>query len=328
MDRKTLEKRDSRFKESLFKKIINAAGAGILIGISHLPFWMIYGISDFLYLLMRFIVKYRHKVITQNLRNAFPEKSEKEIARIINKYYRHFCDLMLESVKMYSMSEKQMEKRIRFKGHEKGNELFEQGKSVIVLAMHYNNWEWCSSIQTKLNHLVLMVYNPIRGNYAMEKFLLHSREKWGGECVPVHKTARTVIQYNAKGRLNALWLAADQTPPANSKFWTIFLNQETPFFSGPEKIAHSTNQPVFFQHVKKTGRGRYEVEFSLLCETPKEMKQEDILLAYIRKSEEVIRQEPAYYLWSHRRWKHKRPVDIELIPENKNEKRNGSSNQV
>ena len=313
MTRKDLENRDKRYREGILKQFANSLGVGILIGISYLPFWILYRISDFLFVLMRFVVKYRNKVINENLRNAFPEKSEEEIKLIRNKYYRHFCDVIFESVKMYSMTEKQMDKHIHFKGYEDSIDLFNQGISIIVLANHYNNWEWCSSIQTKLKHLVLMVYNPIRGNYAMEKFLLHSREKWGGECVPVHKTARTVIQYNAQGKVNVLWLAADQTPAANSKFWTIFMNQETPFFSGPEKIAQATNQPVFFQHLKKIGRGKYVAEFNLLCESPKDMKQEDILLAYIRKSEEVIREEPAYYLWSHRRWKHKRPEGIELI---------------
>jgi len=183
---------------------------------------------------------------------------------------------------------------------------------VIIFALHHNNWEWCSSVQTKLSHLILMVYNPIRGNYAMEKFILHAREKWGGECVPVNKTARTVLQYNLKGKLTGLWLAADQSPPANSKFWTLFLNRETPFFSGPEKIAASTNQPIFMQHARKIKQGRYEVDYYVLYENPQEMDPKDILLGYIRKCKEIIKAEPEFYLWSHRRWKHKRPEGIEL----------------
>ena len=178
--------------------------------------------------------------------------------------------------------------------------------------MHYNNWEWTGFLQSKLKHLVLPVYNPIRGNNAMEKFLIHNREKWGSQSIPVHKTARSLLEYNIKKQLTILWLVADQTPPANSKFWTYFLNRETPFFSGPEKIASSTNQPVFFQHTKKIGRGRYLFEIISLCEKPNEMDPKDIFLAYVRKCEEIIRQEPEYYLWSHRRWKHKRPEDIPL----------------
>lgn len=312
MARKDLEKRDKRYHENTLKRIINYGLIGILIGISYLPFWILYGISDVLYVLLRYVVRYRHKVITGNLKFAFPEKSEAEISRIRNKFYRHFTDLIFESIKMYSISEKQLSKHIEFVGLEQGNKIYAEKRSLIVLALHHNNWEWCSSVQTRLKHLILMVYNPIRGNYAMEKFLLHSREKWGGECVPVHKTARTVIQHNAKGTYTGLWLAADQTPPANSKFWTIFLNREAPFFSGFEKIAITGNQPIFLQHARKIKRGKYVVEYTLLYENPKDLEPTDILLGYVRKTEEIIRSEPEYYLWSHRRWKHQRPDGVEL----------------
>lgn len=255
MAREELEKRDHRFHENKLKKILNRILVGLLIGFSYLPFWILYRISDLLYLVIRFVVKYRYKVITQNLKNAFPEKSEKEISEIRKRFYRHFCDVIFESLKMYRMDDKQMEKHIQFKGLETVNGIYDQGKSFIALAMHYNNWEWCASIQNKMKHLVLMIYNPVRGNYAMEKFLLHSREKWGGKCVAVNQTARSIFYYNKKGQLTGSWLAADQTPPANSDFWTIFMNQEAPFFRGPEKIAHATSQPIIFQYVKN-GQGK------------------------------------------------------------------------
>jgi len=312
MGKTALEKRDNRFHENIFQRTINQILAGFLIALSHLPFWILYRFSDMLYFLMRYIVKYRFKVINDNLKNAFPEKPEEEISEIRNKFYRHICDVIFESVKLYSISDKEIETRLTIKGIDKANELFDQKRSIIALAMHYNNWEWTSFVQSKLKHQVLTIYNPVRGNNAMEIFLVHNRSKWGSVCIPVHKTARSVVEYNLNGQLTGLWLAADQTPPATSKFWTIFLNRETPFFQGPEKIASSTNQPVFFQHTKKTGRGKYTIEYSVLFENPKEVEQKDILLAYIRKAEEIIRSEPEYYLWSHRRWKHKRPEGVEL----------------
>lgn len=312
MARKELEERDSRYRENLLQKTLNKMLVGLLIAVSYLPFAIIYLISDLLYVLMRFVFRYRWNVITTNLKNAFPEKTASEIAGIRNKFYRHFCDMILESVKMYSMTREEMDKHIRFENTGPAERFYENNQSIIVFGIHHNNWEWCSSVQTKLKHIILMIYNPIRGNEAMEKFLLHSRQKWGGECVPVHKTLRTLIQFNANKRLTGLWLAADQTPPSRSKFWTIFLNQETPFYQGPEKIAISTNQPVFFQHTKKTGRGKYEIEFILLFENPKDANPDEILMAYVKKTEEIIRNEPEYYLWSHRRWKHKRPEGTEL----------------
>lgn len=312
MARKELEEKDSRFRENFIQRILNGLLVGLLIAISFLPFWVLYRISDIFYILMRFVFRYRWNVITTNLKNSFPEKSESEIARIRNRFYRHLCDVFFESIKIYSISDKSLEKRLKIVGENLGNEFFDQKRSVIALAMHHNNWEWSCFAQSKLRHHILNIYNPIRGNQAMENFLLHNRQKWGSTSVPVDKTARTLIEYQAKGELTGLWLAADQTPPARTKFWTIFLNQETPFFQGPEKIAASTNQPVFFQQTKKTGRGRYTIEFTLLFENPREMKQNEILLTYVRKAEEIIRSEPEYYLWSHRRWKHKRPADIEL----------------
>lgn len=309
---KTLAEKDKRYHENIFQKTINSFVVGLLIGLSYMPFWILYGISDFLFLILRYGIKYRYKVITENLKQAFPEKPEQEISEIRNKFYHNICDIIFESVKIYSISEKELEKRLEIKGTESAKLLYEQKRSLIAMAFHYNNWEWTSFAQSKLEHQILTVYNPIRGNNALEKFLVHNRERWGSKCVPVHKTARAAMEYQIKGIPTGLWLAADQTPPANSKFWTIFLNRETPFFSGPEKLAAKGNLPVYFQHTKKVGRGRYVIEYSLLCDNPKEMEQKDILLAYIRKCEEIIRAEPAYYLWSHRRWKHKRPDGIEL----------------
>ena len=312
MNRSQLEKTDKRFHENIFKRLINHILVGFLIALSWLPFWIIYGISDAFYLLLRYGLKYRNKVIIENLKHAFPEKSVKEICKIRNKFYSHLCDIFVESIKLYSISDKEMEKRLQVNGTEPATELFRQKRSLIAMAFHYNNWEWTSFAQSKLKHQILTVYNPIRGNNALEKFLVHNREKWGSKCVPVHKTVRTALEYKSKGIVTGLWLAADQTPPANSKFWTIFLNQETPFFQGPEKIASTGNLPVYFQNTKKIGRGRYVIEYSLLYDNPKEVEQKDILLAYIRKCEEIIREKPEYYLWSHRRWKHKRPEGTEL----------------
>lgn len=310
---KPFKKTSKTIRLNVVKSILNNGMVGILILISYLPFWIIYGISDFFYIIFRFVVKYRFQVITENLKSAFPEKSEKEIARIRNKYYLNICDLVIESVKLYSLSEKQLKKRLIIKGADRVNSYYEKGKSVIVFAFHHNNWEWCSFLQTQIKQLVLMVYNPLRGNKPMEKFLKHSRGQWGGECVPVNQTARTSMKYIKEGRLTALWLAADQSAPANSKYWTMFLNREAPFFSGPEKIANKTNQPIFFQHVKKLKRGIYEVDYSLLIEEPDKVEPKDILLEYVSRMEELIRKEPEFYLWSHRRWKHKRPEGISLI---------------
>lgn len=310
---KTLEQKDKRYHENFLKKTVNTILVGILIGMSYLPFWALFGISDFIFLLLRYIVKYRYKVITENLTHAFPVKSESEIKTITNKFYRHFCDVFVETIKEYSISEKQMNERMKYNNIDLLNEQYDKGRSIILLSMHYNNWEWNSSLPLMSKHKMIVLYNPIRGNQAFEKFLFKSRSRWGCKMVPVHKSRRIVFDI-AKMKIPAiLALGADQAAPADSKLWTLFFNREAPFFSGPEKIAHFSNEPVFLLFTRKVKRGKYEADFIPLFDKPKEVEPREILLTYIRKMEEIICEEPEYYLWSHRRWKHSRPKDIDLI---------------
>ena len=309
---KKLEYTDPRYRESLLKKTFNSLLAGILYLISLLPLRVLFVLSDVLHFFIRHVFHYREKVVKENVRYAFPEKTEQEKQQIINRFYHHFTDLMVETIKLHSISEKLMNEHLRFEGTEAFDKLYNKGKSFIILAMHHNNWEWCSFVQTKGKNLGLMIYNPIRGNQAMEKFMNHGREKWGGKCIPVNQSARVTLEFHRKKIPTALWLGADQTPPATSKFWTVFLNREAPFFSGPEKIAIKTNQPVFFQHMTKVSRGKYVANFVPLVENPTVLEPNEILLAYVHKMEEIIRQEPEHYLWSHRRWKHIRPEEIPL----------------
>lgn len=307
-----LEIKDKRYHENFLQKIINEIVVGFLYLLSLLPFSVLFAFSDLISFFIQHVFKYRRKVILENLQHAFPEKKENELKKIAGKFYRHLTDIIMESVKMHSMNEQQMRNRVNFKGLEQFEKLYRHKKSFIILSMHHNNWEWTSVLPLYVKHKAITLYNPIRGNRALDKFILHSRKKWGGIIIPVHKSARTVMEFNRSGQPTFLGLVADQTPPATSKFWTIFLNREAPFFSGPEKIAKRTNQPVFFHRIRKTGRGKYEMSFTLLCENPKEIDSKEILLRYVRKMEEVIKEEPEFYLWSHRRWKHKRPENIPL----------------
>lgn len=309
---KNLANKDERFRESFLRRMLNQLIAGVLYLISLLPFRVLFFISDVLHFFIRYVFHYREKVVLENLRQAFPEKVEDEINQIAARFYRHLTDIIVEIIKLHTISEKQMNKHLQFEGMELINDYYRKGESIIILAMHHNNWEWCSFMQTKTPHFGLMIYNPIRGNQALEKFLNHSRERWGGKCIPVNQSARVALEFHQKKIPTGLWLGADQTPPATSKFWTVFLNREAPVFSGPEKIAIKTNQPVFFQHVTKTSRGRYVANFIPLIEQPAEMESKEILLAYVQKMEEIIRKEPEHYLWSHRRWKHQRPENIPL----------------
>ncbi len=299
-------------KQSNTGSFFRSAGITMLKGVSYLPFWFLYGLSDVMALVLQYGVKYRKNVIINNLRSAFPEFSDREISGIIRKFYRHFSDITLESIKAYSMSRKRFDQRITFRGIERMNAYHNLGKSVIILGMHFNNWEWSGSAQPQMKHQYLVIYNPMRNNPEFEEYLRRIRERWGARMIPVHKSARSAMEFDRMKIPVALGLAADQRPPVITRFWTTFLNQEACFYQGPEKIARKSNQPVFFHLTRKIKRGHYEVSFIPLVENPTEVTEQEIMLTYVRTMEKYIREEPAYYLWSHKRWKQQRPEDYPL----------------
>jgi Kdo2-lipid IVA lauroyltransferase/acyltransferase len=280
---------------------------------AQLPLSFLYLISDLVCFLLRKVIKYRSAVIIDNLKHAFPEKTDKELLSIRDKFYHYLSDMFIESVKMYGISEKELSKRLIFKGLDVLNRYAEEGKSVIVLAYHHHNWEWESYIQKLSKHKILMVYNKMRNNRPMDDFLLKSREKWGGFGVQMGRAAKAMFDFQKQNVPTFLWLAADQSALPDQGMWARFFNREAAFYSGPEKIARKTNQPVFIQRVRRKARGKYEYEFTLLCEEPAKAAPNEILLIYIQRMEEGIKDDPEYYLWSHRRWKHKRPEHLQLL---------------
>jgi len=279
---------------------------------ARLPFWVIFGLADIFYVFLYYVVRYRRNVVHENLVRSFPEKSLAEIRTITKKFYHHLSDVGLETIKFNRMTEKQIDKRLKINNLDLYEEYYNQGKSMIVLGQHHNNWEWSGSMQRFIKAQFLVVYNPVRKNKPLERFILDTRERFGAKSIQVNHSVRTALAFNTNKRVSSLMLAADQTPPPTSQFWTTFLNQETAFFAGPMKIAMKTNLPVIMHHTRKVGRSKYEVFHYKLIEKPEEVKPEEILLAYVRKLEEIIQTEPEYWLWSHRRWKHKRPANIEL----------------
>lgn len=279
---------------------------------ARLPFWMIWLMADVFYVFLYYIARYRRKTVHKNLINSFPEKSPNEIKTITKKFYHHLSDLGLETIKYSRMTEKEIDNRLKVHNPELFEEYYQKHQSVILVGMHHNNWEWCGSMQRLIKAQFLVVYNPVRNNKDLERFILDTRERFGAKSVMVLNTVRVALQFNKSDQTGVLILAADQTPPANSQFWTTFLNQETGFFTGPMRISIKTNQPIILQHTRKVGRSRYEVFFYKLIENPSEVKPEEIMLAYVKKIEEIIQAEPEYWLWSHRRWKHKRPEHIPL----------------
>jgi len=279
--------------------------------IARLPFVLIYLLSDIFYFFVYYVAGYRKKVVITNLRNAFPEKTDPGLKKIAKKYFHHFSDLMLESIKMSHMSVDDFKKRMIIVNPELVNQFYNQGKSVVVLTMHYNNWEWGCSFPLHQKHTILGVYKQLH-NLKFDTFINRNRACMGAELVQNKNTLRRVLRAEKQNEPVFVWLAGDQTPHLEQEFWFTFLNQDALFYPGPAVISKKFNLPVFFQKIEKTGRGKYKTTFELLFENPSQYSEAEIIKAYIQRMEMVIREKPEFYLWSHRRWKHKRPEHLPL----------------
>lgn len=292
-------------------RITTKIGIFFLDIISRFPFWLIYLISEILYFFINHIFRYRKKVIVSNLINAFPDKTDKERRQIQYAFYHHFCDLTLESIKLSGMKEHDFDERLKVKNNDVLNQYFDQGKSVIVLTMHYNNWEWCTRISKHLKHKTLAVYKPLH-NLEFDKYLTKNRTVEGTKLIKNNQILRQIVKAKTNNEPVIVWLAGDQTPPYFHKSWYLFLNQEALFYSGPAALSKQFNLPVIFQWIEKNERGRYTSVFEPLIENPSAMSESEIIKTYIRRMEEIIHRKPEFYLWSHKRWKHKRPENMPL----------------
>lgn len=278
---------------------------GIVLPISLLPFPVLYLFSDILAFLMYYVVGYRKKVVFENLKNSFPEKSKEERVRIAKKFYRHFCDITLESLKMFTISEKDARERMVYSGLEVPQKYFEQNKSMIVAMAHYNNWEMVAvTVDQQTEHQALAIYKPLTNKY-FDKKMLSSREKYGLKMIH-NRTVKEDFEA-MKNKLTATYFLIDQAPSVHSKpYWTTFLNQETGVLTGTEKYAQAYNYAVVFLDVQKPKRGYYTARFIDVTDSPRSFSDGEITEKVTRMLEGYIQAQPEYWLWSHRRWKRKK----------------------
>jgi Kdo2-lipid IVA lauroyltransferase/acyltransferase len=278
--------------------------------ISLLPFRALYAISDFMYFMVFHVFGYRRKVVEQNLRNSFPEKSEEEIIQLSKKYFRYMCDLILESLKKLTINQKEALEHCSFVNTDIFKKLYAENRSCILMMGHYGNWEWAGSTFSLSNeHQLYVVYKPL-SNGRFESLMCKTRTMFGTKLIKMENTLRDMI--SNKNNCAAYAFIADQTPSPQHAYWTPFLNQDTPLFTGAEKIARKLNFPLVFVNIVRVKRGYYKIDAEMLCEEPKNTKDNEITEAYIRRLEKEIIKMPEIWLWSHRRWKHKRPVSVEV----------------
>jgi len=273
--------------------------------LSRLPLGVLYFIGDILYVLVYHIAGYRKRVVLQNLSNSFPEKTEKEIKHIVREFYKRFTEYIVETLKSVTISEKALLKRVKFTNVPDVQPYADANQSIVVIASHQFNWEWALQVGCiVLPFPVDAVYQKLSSKQ-FDKLMLETRGRFGGKPIEKSRVLREIIK--TKDRLRALGIVADQSPrPHSPKYWTNFLNQETAFFLGPEQIAKAAKYPAFFFKVERQQRGYYTVGLVKLAEPPYEKDSHVILENYARETEELIKNDPAGYMWSHRRWKLKR----------------------
>lgn len=278
--------------------------------ISMLPFRVLYAISDGLYWLLYRLFGYRRKVVSTNIRKSFPEKTAEECLAIERAFYRHFFDLIVESVKHFSISEKTLLERFKVLNPELVDAYAKKGKSIFVLAGHYGNWEYAAiGLDPQILHKASGIYHPLKSKFWNKK-VADSRGKYGTMLV----SKKELEGYFEKTQQQpiATIFGTDQSPSNPYRaYWMTFLNQDTPVFFGAEKYAKDFDQPLFFGKISKVKRGYYEMYFELITDTPNEEPYGAITEKHVRILEEQIREAPQYWLWTHKRWKREKPADYE-----------------
>ncbi|RFS21768.1 lipid A biosynthesis acyltransferase [Chitinophaga silvatica] len=283
----------------------------VIYGLALLPFPVLYFLSDVMYVLLYYVLSYRKKVVMSNLRASFPDKDEKELKRICKDFYHYLCDMFLETFKTLTISKAEMVKRCSFSQAtiDLFDQLAKEEKNAILVMGHKGNWEWAGNTFSILcKQQLYVIYHPL-ANKRFNNLMYKMRTRFGTKLIAMQDTFREMVKN--RNIVNATAFIADQSPQPSTAQWVDFLHQDTPVFKGTEKIAQKMNSPVVFVSVTKVKRGYYSVEASVLIDTPANQNEGDITIAHTKKLEEDIKEQPATWLWSHRRWKHKRKQTLE-----------------
>lgn len=293
------------------KHFLENIATGLIILLSKLPLRLLYILSDFAYYIVRYIVDYRRGVIQRNIAASFPEKTAKERERIISDFYHFFCDYAVETIRQLSMPASEMRRRMVFEGVEEMQEVVGERQFAFVYLGHFCNWEWVSSLGlwTPEGWQCAQLYRPLE-NKMFDRIFLRLRSRFGSENIPKNTILRRIAGYKREDKKIVIGFISDQSPrPANIHDWVDFLHQDTPVFTGTERIAKSVDAAVFFADMQREGRGRYRCRFQKMSDNVHTIPDYELTEAYMRLLEANIRRQPPFWLWSHKRWKHQRNED-------------------
>lgn len=296
----------------MINKGLSKTGIFLLNMLSLLPLFVLYGLADAFYFIIFYIFGYRRKVVKENLVNTFPEKTAIEIYAIEKRFYKFLASLFIEVIKMKSISKRELNKRVKFKNADLVEAYLKNNESVLFCSSHYGNYEWvCMAIGLNFSGKHFPIYKPLSSE-VFDNWFLMMRSKFGNQMVSMRQTLRA-IQAN-KHQPTIFTFGSDQAPSKDeSNYWTTFLNQESSIQLGVEKIARKTNRPVFYLKINYLKRGYYEVDCVPICLNPSETAEFEITEMHTLFLEDIIKEAPAYWLWSHRRWKYKPEPKVSSI---------------
>ena len=273
---------------------------------SFVPWRVLYVLSDALYGLLYYVVRYRRKIVRRNLTESFPAKDLPELKRIERKFYHFFADMLLETCKFATMSQEEIRRRMKFVNAEGVNAMIREGRSNAIYLGHYGNWEWVSSMPLWLDKRMTgaQIYHKLR-NKSMERLMLYIRERMGVLSVDMRKTARYIANQVAGHKICVIGFIADQSPKLReSRHFLPFLHHKAPVLTGTEKIVKHYGFEAWYLDVRRVKRGYYEAEFVRLHEVPQSLPDFDLTALYFRHLEQTIQRQPELYLWTHNRFKH------------------------
>ena len=279
--------------------------------LSILPMAVLYFVSDIVFVLVYHIIGYRKKVVKDNLELVFSDKSEKEIKSITRKFYHHLCDMVVESIKSLSISESELKRRFVYTNVEEIHKIEKLNKSIILMLGHYASWEWIFILEKFVNHKGYAVYKRIENKY-FDRLVKRIRAKYNTELITTKQTIHKLGAAQIRGELTINGFASDQSAKHwKANHWQEFMGVKVPVITGAEMLAKKLDMAVVFLAVKKVKRGYYEATFKTITLEPNAHPNYDITDQFVKLVEEQIKEEPAYYLWTHKRWKYRDKVPPE-----------------
>jgi KDO2-lipid IV(A) lauroyltransferase len=274
--------------------------------VSILPFRLLYAVSDMLFFLLYHVFRYRKKTVEDNLKLVFPEKSESERKQITKEFFHHLCDMILEAIKSMNISVEDMKARFKFTNIEVIQDYEKRQKSIALMCAHYGSWEWIFILQAYTSHLTFAIYKKLNNVY-FDKLVRKIRARYDSYLITTKESINVLVENKKKGLITINGFAADQSPKKEKAYhWNTFMGIEVPVHTGAEMLAKKLDMPVVFFSVKRIKRGFYETTFQTLAEHPNEFKDYEITDQFLKLVENQIHEAPQYYLWTHKRWKHRK----------------------